>query len=168
MGPLVIRWRWYRLHYLFLAAFCVFWDLVPLGWYAVLLTKEGPIDIGAALFPLLHLAAGVAVTYITIAGFVNHTEIKVDSALLTVTHGPLWWPAHPSLNARDFTQLYVARRVHKNKNSTTTTYEVMALDRENTAVSVIKGLHTIEEAKFLEQSIEQKLAIKGRAVEGEA
>ncbi len=84
--------RWFGPQYIFLAFFCVFWDGFLVVWYSAVLLAPSGIDIVAALFPLLHVAAGVSITYTTVAGFLNTTSIEVRGGRLRLTHGPLPWP----------------------------------------------------------------------------
>src|SRR5262249_8647258 len=122
----VLSWRWFKTQHLLMAFFCVFWDGVLVMWYGSLLTGEGA-PLCALLFRLLHVGAGVFLTYSTLAGFLNTTRIEVNRSELTIEHGPLPWPGSRTLPGRELTQLY-GQEVRGNKGSLT--YSLFALDKQ--------------------------------------
>src|SRR5690606_5247899 len=77
-GGLVFTRRWFQPVFLFLAFFCLMWDGFLVVWYgiafATLGTAKGP-GLMMFVFPLIHVAVGVGLTYYTICGFFNRTEV---------------------------------------------------------------------------------------------
>ena len=89
-SDLVITRRWFTPAVFFLVLFCIFWDGFLIFWYGIAFTqKEVPWIM--VLFPILHLAVGVGLTYFVICCFVNRTWIKVSMGQLTVRHSQLQW-----------------------------------------------------------------------------
>lgn len=164
---LEVRWRWFQPTALFLLCFAVAWDVFLVGWYATALSG-GPTDWVAVLFPVAHVAVGVAITYTALARLLNHTHITCTQGVLRVRHGPLpWWP-QPTLPVRDLEQLYVERKVTHHKNSgTTVRWNVLAVTRDHTGLPLVRGLDTLQQALWLEQEVEDVLGIRDRPVAGE-
>jgi len=160
-----IRRRWFQPSFLFLAFFCVAWDGFLVFWYSLVLREGMPWIL--VVFPIAHLAVGVGLTYFTLAGFLNTTTIAVGSEELRIRHAPLPWPGVRRLAAQDVEQLYCKERVHRGKNSATTTYEVWAALRGRPARKLVAGLPEAEQALFLEQRIERALGLADMPVPSE-
>jgi len=96
-GPeLVITCRWFNHGVWFLLLFCIFWDGFLAVWYSAVIAglvngKMGAIVLLPLLFPILHVAIGVGLTYSVLCTFLNRTVIRASVAELTVRHGPLYW-----------------------------------------------------------------------------
>ncbi len=164
-GSARISWRWLSPKYLFMALFCLGWDGFLVIWYGIAFRmKEAPIVM--LVFPLLHVAIGVGLTYSTLAGFLNRTRLEVSRDLLTIRHGPLPWGGNHTLRGRQLKQLYVEESVRTNKGNTQVSYHVMALDREGNKVKLLSGLEDKDHALFLEQELERHLGIEDAPVRG--
>jgi len=71
-GPeLTITRRWFSAVLLFLVFFCIAWDSFLVFWYTMAFRADAPWIM--KVFPIVHVAVGVGLTYYTIAGFVNST-----------------------------------------------------------------------------------------------
>jgi hypothetical protein len=94
-GELYIRRSWFTPALFFLLFFCVAWDGFLVFWYTIAIfgkAAKGGGDWMMILFPLGHVAVGVGLTYFTLAGFFNKTQILVDRDELFLKHGPIpWW-----------------------------------------------------------------------------
>lgn len=162
-----ISWRWFGLKYLAMLGFCVVWDGFLFFWYGTLLSSEHP-PLVAALFPLIHVGAGVWITYTTLAGLLNSTRIDVSRSELTLRHGPLPWPGNKTLPGRSLAQLYVEEVTQtSNKGRQTTTYHLLAMDREGRKVKLLTNLEEKDQALYLEQLLEHRLGIEDAPVDGE-
>ena len=157
-----ISWRWFdpRQH-LFMAGWCLFWDALILGAYYQEFHKREP-SLLALSFPLLHLIAGLCVTYYTLAGFLNRTRIEVEQARLCIHHGPLPWKGNLELRGRPLTQLYVRDTSTAKQKS----YGLMGLDRDGYEVRLLSGLDDQEFALALEREVERHLGIEEAPVKG--
>jgi predicted Zn finger-like uncharacterized protein len=92
-GELFIRRSWFQPMLFFLAFFCVFWDGFLIFWYSMAFAHApaGNMMLLPLLFPLMHVAVGVGLTYFVIAGFCNSTRILIDGECVHVRHQPLPW-----------------------------------------------------------------------------
>lgn len=93
--------------------------------------------------------------------------MTVDSRQLSVHHGPVPWLGNLTLNSRDLEQFYVVQREHNNRNGSYYRYNLNAVTRDHREVVVLKGLETVDQGLFLEQSLEELLNIRDPAVAGE-
>lgn len=86
--------------------FCIAWDSFLVCWYSVAFTQPDTPWI-MIVFPIGHLAVGVALTYSTIAGLFNSTHIYADQHVVTIKHGPVPWWANKELNGKDIRKLTI-------------------------------------------------------------
>jgi len=172
-GPeLTITRRWYSHGLWFLVLFCIFWDGFLVMWYTMgigsLVGGEGGGMIWVMLlFPILHLAVGVGLTYFVAAAFVNKTVIRVSSGELSVRHGPVPWPGNQTIPIADLKQLFCTESIHRGKNGCHSTYNVEVLKRDATRVKLVASLEELDQALFIEQQVEQQLKIPDERVPGE-
>lgn len=173
---LVISWHWFSPAIFFLLFFCIFWDGFLVVWYSIVFgvgffgKQGGPGGAGMlfmALFPLLHVAVGVGLTYFVLASFVNRTTVRVSQGELTVRHGPVPFPGNRSLFTADLKQFYCTEKVTNRRNSCSVTYELNAVQADGTKVQLLGGLDELEQALYLEQRLEQFLGIENEKVPGE-
>lgn len=165
-GRLVMRRSWYSHQIIFLAFFCLIWDGFLITWYKVLLGAERGPGFFFFVFPLLHVAVGVGLTYRTLAGFLNKTWITVAGGELTIRHGPLPWFGNRAVPSAEIGQLYCEQSVIRNRNSTSVSYNLCAVLRDGRKVDLIKSLPS-EQALYLEHRIEEHLGIEPAPVAGE-
>ncbi len=166
-GGLVIRRRWFSPSAFFLLGFAVFWDGFLVVWYTIALSGALGGDDAAAmalLFPLLHVAAGVGITWLALATLLNTTKITLRSGELSVEHGPVPWKRPPTLKAGDLEQLWV---VEKRGNKGGRSYQLHARTRQGVAHKLVSGLQDVNQARFLERRLEAALGIRDRKVQGE-
>lgn len=157
-----LRIRWFGPQHLFLAFFCVFWDGFLVLWYSALLTSKGGVEIVAALFPLLHVAAGVFLTYTCLAGFLNTTTIELADGRLRMTHAPLPWKGNLDMDASDIKQLFVVENIGSKGSRS---YELCALLKNQTRISFLS--QPLDVLRFVEQHLESLLKIEDARVLGE-
>jgi hypothetical protein len=158
--------RWFSFKIIPLVFFCVVWDGFLCFWYGTALFSGGG-NIIMLLFPMLHLAVGVGLTYYVIATFLNHTTIRVDRQMFSVLHDPVPWTGEIKVPVADLTQLYCTQKVSSGKNSTTITYDLNAVLKDGTKKTLLTGLDAPEVASFIEQQIELWLDITDKRVAGE-
>ena len=137
------------------------------GRWRVIDDGPGSMQLVMLLFPLVHVAVGVGITYRALAGLLNTSSVQVADRMLSVRHFPLpWWPA-PKIPVDSLEQLYVSKKVKHGKNTATVTYELRAVTREHHGRKLLGGLQTLDQALWLEQEIELLLGIRDRPVAGE-
>lgn len=156
--------KWFSPGLFFLLVFCVIWDGFLVFWYSMVF-REGP-SLVMVLFPILHLVAGVFLTYLVVCGFVNRTVIELGSQLV-IRHEPLPWPGNHKIDSGDVDQLFCRERITHSKNSTTVRYELHAITKAGQKLKLLSGLEESDHAIYLEEQIEQRLGIRDRHVRGE-
>jgi hypothetical protein len=163
-GLVIVR-RWFSWKFLPLAFFCVVWDGFLLFWYGAASVGKAPIVF--FLFPLIHVAVGLGLTYFTAAGFLNSTKVGASNGRLVVRHGPLPWPGNLDLPATVVKQLFTTEKVTSGKNGPSRTYEVGYVGAGGEKKALLKGLEEPEQALFVEQRLERHLRIADQPVPGE-
>lgn len=162
---LVITRRWLCAKFVALLGFCVFWDGFLVVWYSLAFTKGAPLLM--KLFPVLHVAVGVFITYTAVAGLINRTRITVNSAELGIKHFPLPWPGSRTVPRYEVDQLFCEERINRSRNGASYSYDLSAVMKDGKRQKLVLGLDTPENALFLEQQIEGYLGISDRPVAGE-
>lgn len=89
--------RWWTPAVLFMTLFALFWDGFLVLWYSIAFGFTGMgalsgIGICFVLFPLGHVAVGVAITWWVIATWFNRTVVDVRDGRVTSSVGPIPWP----------------------------------------------------------------------------
>jgi len=156
--------KWLGWQTVVLTCFAVFWDGFLFFWYSMAL-RSGMTAM--TLFPLIHVAVGIGITYTALAGWLNRTRISVDQGKIIVRHGPLPWLGNKDLDGSDVKQLYSKEKISRGRNSTSTTYEVHAITHGGKNVKVLSGLETSEQALYIEQEIERYFRIEDAPVRGQ-
>ncbi|HEX2208425.1 MAG TPA: hypothetical protein VHG93_12135 [Longimicrobium sp.] len=156
--------RWFTWAYPVLGVFCAVWMGFLLFWYAIALQPGTPLMM--KLIPLVHVAVGVGLCYVTVAGFVNRTTISIDRDHVSVRHGPLPWPGNLDVPGTALEQLFcTAKSVGQQRVQTI--YHVDAVLKDGRQLRLIRGLGAREQALFIEQAIEKHLGIADRRVRSE-
>lgn len=160
---LVIRWRWFNIMALFLVPFSCAWD----GFLIFFLAVGG----SKLLFPMLiflipFVLVGLGVTYLMFSMLLNTSTLKVDSAEISLQHGPLPFPGKRTSIA-EVRQLYCKEVFTRSRSSTSTSYQVHVLTADNRDVTLVPGLTPSQRALFIEQEVEKFLRIVDTPVRGE-
>lgn len=148
-----------------LLLFCIVWDGFLFFWYFGVESESMPLV--AKLFPIGHIAVGIGLTYYTITLFINKTEINISNGVMKIRDYPLPLGNSKILNCDDFKQFYVKEKISNNDDSTSVSYILMGIKKDNKLKKIISGLHEKEEGLYLEQEIEKILKIKPENVKGE-
>jgi hypothetical protein len=159
--------RWFTCAAVFLTFFCIAWDGFLVFWYSMALRPDAPWIM--AVFPSLHLAVGVGLTYLTLALYLNRTRLEVANGRLSVSSGPLPWPGNRDLDLSEIEQLYCRESASRSNDngSVSYSYSVSAVLKGGREVKLLSSLPNREQALFIEQIVEQYLGIEDRAVGGE-
>ena len=163
-GELVVQYRWFSAKYLLLLFFCVFWDGILVFWYAMALGSRNLLMLA---FPIVHVIAGIALTYSTIAGFFNTTTMRIDGSRLSVRHHPLPWGRPVELGIVQVKQLFCVEKMSRGKAGPTYSYSLNALLHDGMRRKLVSGLDTPEIPIYLEQHAEEWMKIRDEAVVGE-
>lgn len=162
-GGILITRRWFSVIAFFLIPFCIVWDSFLIGWYAL----SGHAPLVFKLFPIIHVAIGVGLTYLTLALIINRTWIKADNGVVSILHGPLPWRGNQVIPCADIDQLFCREIIRQGKNGPSVSYELWAALRNGTTKRVLSTMLSDEQAIFIEQQLEKALGITDRAMAGE-
>ncbi|MCA1964481.1 MAG: hypothetical protein LDL31_11090, partial [Prosthecobacter sp.] len=119
---IVIKRRWINLSVLFLIPFCIVWDSFVFGFVGMMSSSD-EVPWFVRLFPMGHVAAGIGITYYTLALLLNKTRVDANHGVITVSHGPLPWAGWREIVAGRIEQIYCKEIIHRGKNGVTTSYE---------------------------------------------
>jgi hypothetical protein len=169
---LAITFRWFTPVSLFLVFFCLFWDCFLIVWYfigfGIIFGGKGePAAIMMVLFPIIHVAVGLGLTYFTIATFVNTTVIRLVGGELSVLHGPLPWYGNLRLRAADVRQVYCTENHQRRKNGgESVTFTVNLLRQDQSKAMLLSYLTDMEEALYVQQKLRESLGLGDEHVAG--
>ncbi len=163
---LEITRRWFSLSVIFISFFAIAWDIFLLVWYGALL-HQGNASLLKSLFPLLHIALGVGVSYFALAGWLNHTSILVSPDELRIRHAPLPWFGGQTLQSPSLQQLYSKEVVSYSRNGRTVHYDLRAITHDGRNIKLLSGLESSQQALYIEQQVEKYLCIRNENVAGE-
>lgn len=163
---LVITRRWFSCGIIPLIPFCIIWDGFIAFFYSMigLGVAQGKIPWFILLFPSLHAAVGVYLTYTLLTGLFNRSEFRVNARTLAVKHYPFWWPGARTIDVSTIDQLY-CDIVYGNRGSRS--YKLGVQLKDGSRIDLVKNLNQPNEARYLEQEIEKRLGIADRIVPGE-
>ncbi|MFL5383231.1 MAG: MJ0042-type zinc finger domain-containing protein [Longimicrobiaceae bacterium] len=162
-GELTVQFRWFALKYVILAVLSLLWNGFLAGWYTIV---EGGHPL-LFVFPLLHAAVGIFLLYVTLAGLVNTTTVRIGGSRLCVSHHPLPWGRGVDLGVADVKQLFCEAKIVHGRGGVSYTYDLNALMRDGTRRKVVYGIEAPELPLYLEQHAESWMRIEDEPVAGE-
>ena len=130
---------------MFLIFFALVWNGFMVFWHSMAWSSGNRF---MSLFGLLHTGVGLFLIYYTVAGLVNHTEVRVESGSLSVEHYPLPWPGSKRVQAAAIEQVYCTERVRNTKNGVRYRYEVQAVMRNSAREKLLGGLNEMPPARL--------------------
>lgn len=163
-----ITLKWYSPIAWFLLFFSAVWCGFLFVFYGML-ASSGGTPLFAYLFPLLHVAAGIGISYYTACLFFNKTFVDVVDDHLMVHHDPIpWWKGNVSIPITLIDQLYVKESINRGKNGTSTTYSLRAKLKNGQDKDLLNvGTITSEQLQKIETRLEDFLGIQDTPVKGE-
>ncbi len=160
-----LEYSWLSSQLIYLAPFCLGWDLTPIIWYqAGIIPTDNPL---ALAYLVLHFISGLLLTYFVLAGFINKTKLYVVKNSLQVTDTPLGFFRNSTIKLNELEQLYSREKIHRGKKLFWSSFEVFAILKNGNTVRLVSGLNKSEQALFIEQTVEDFLGIQDRLVDGE-
>lgn len=159
IAPLAVQWRWFVPQAIFAVFFALAWDAFLVFWYWMAFTKGGPWVM--FVFPLAHVAVGVAVTYGALSKLLNSTIVTVDAKELRSATAPIRNPlrANVVLPLEELAGFEIVEK--RGKGSTS--YEVIARD-DGGRSNHVGAFEARNEASYLVSAIQQQIARLGRTV----
>lgn len=114
------------------------------------------------------LTTSLIVIYYSLAKLLNKTTIKVTHDEIRVRHKPVPFSKNLVLKKEDVTQLYVTQhRIGHRYYLYYTTYQINVILSDDEVITLVKGLSTPNQGRFIENKIEDFLDITDIHVEGE-
>ena len=153
---LIIRKRWLSWTVFPLALFCVVWDSFLLFFYTMLLRSPHP-HWPILLFPVGHLAVGIFLTYSVFTTLFNKTDVRLSSAGVQVSKGPLPWPGNKAVEVGEINEVLVRAR---SGNRGASTYSIMYADRERRERPLLTGVAQSDQAEFIASTTRQRLGLR--------
>lgn len=166
---LTIRWSWYSHAVWFLFFFCIVWDGFLVFWYAMALGSfraMGWFSLLPLLFPLLHVAVGIGLTYSVLATFFNRTIIRIAQGELSISHGPIPWLGNHRLSTFEIQQFYCTEKITNGRRRYSVSYDLNLMRADNTKLQLL-NLEELDQALYLEQKLEEFLRIADEKIPGE-
>mmetsp|Transcript_5201 Transcript_5201/g.15812 ORF Transcript_5201/g.15812 Transcript_5201/m.15812 type:complete len:251 (-) Transcript_5201:71-823(-) len=169
-NTLEILMTWFRPSAWSNLVFTLIWNvLMVIICAAAIGTKSFILTVGFIFL----FAAGVNMTYLTAALFLNTTHIVVESSgALSAYCEPLPWGGYPApIPVSTIDQLYCEKNARHGKHGKEHIYYRVKVvinqgDRQRQE-TLVKGLDELQRALFIEQQIEHFLGIPDRPVPGE-
>jgi len=161
-----LSWRWFSSKFLFLIFFCIAWDSFLVFWYGAALAMPGTPWI-MIVFPIVHLAVGIGLTYYTLAGIFNTTTVNVDRNTFSVQHDPFPWSGEIKVPVERLSQFYCKEKRVSTENGNQYSYQLSAVLKNGQEYPLVSNLESPDLAAFLEQQIESWLHIDDVEVAGE-
>ncbi len=152
-GALALCWRWFRPRHVATLVFSMLWDGFLVVWFTIAATLPGPMGIAMMCCPIVHVLAGLAITYIAVAGLLNRTHVGLEDGWLSVHHEPLPWPGGGRYPAAEIRSVGVReQRLQRGQVG----YELVADLGSRTAV-LAKGFRDRAVAEYIADLIEAHL-----------
>jgi hypothetical protein len=158
-----IRYKWYKPSVWFLCFFAIFWNVFLVFWFLA------PTPWFFKAFALIHAGVGIWLIWAIITMFTNTTTIIITPRDLTITHAPLYMYGYENqqIYRSDIQQVYIHRKISRNKNSTSISFELKLLDTKNKSKTLSIDGEEFEKAIFIKRKIEEIMQITPMAIEGE-
>lgn len=165
-NSLDITYKWSKMQGYVLLGFSAFWNgFLYFGFISTMLAEDAPSFM--LIFMIPFIGAGIFISYFGLANILNSTTISVGYDNVSVRHTPVPWLGNKDVFKHDIKQLYVKEHIHRGKNSSSTSYSVNIVDKDNKDVKLLDALPNPELGKFIEHKIENFLKIQTKPVSGE-
>ena len=162
-SQLDFRYSWFKVKYLIAVI------VTPLFGYFMIKSDYISGNFQEFTIPvIILLLAALVITYYSVAKLLNTTKIRVSNKSISVKHGPVPFSRNVFLTKEQVTQLYVTQhRIGHRYYLYATTYQVNVILSNKDVITLVKGLHSAEQGRFIEHKIEDFLNITDIHVEGE-
>lgn len=147
--------------------FTLFWNAIVLPIAAAAIYSGELIGL---LGMSIHLTIGLCLLYYHITLIFNRTNIIVADDYLYIEHRPLKLPFYGDSHfpTDEIEQVYVEKYVQSRTNDRPNyVYAVSILKNNGEKLKMVKGIKHLDQARYIEQEIENYLLIQDEQVEGE-
>lgn len=150
-----ISWRWISMRAVGTFLFIMIWDsILAVVLHGAFLGKTPPLSILAIL--LISGGIGAGINYAVAAYLINRTSVRVDTSRVSVEHGPLPWFGAKEVLRTDIDRVISEKHTQLDDDGgfePRVTYKVLLLLNGGATLSLVAGLHSPEQALFIEQQI---------------
>lgn len=154
-GELTLSWRWFTTGAIGELFFITVWFGFLGFWYKTAFDGRAPWIF--FVFPLIHVGVGLVVLHRVVAAFFNRTTVRIAEGRLTIHHAPIPTFSNRDIPLHELRQLFT---VTKKGSKGDPTYEVHATTTVGPTVKLVTGLKDMQQAAFLEATIEDHLGIE--------
>ena len=160
---LEFEYSWYKFKYVI--------TMIVVPFIAFFLVESDYIigDFNTITIPVAVVVIFAAVAlYFSLAKLINTTKIRVTHNAIEVKNGPLPYSKNLMLKKEDVTQFYVTQhRIGHRYYLFATTYQINIILKSDKVITLVKGLYTPKQGRFIENKIEDFLGITDIHVDGE-
>jgi hypothetical protein len=145
--------------------FAIGWDYFTIS-ALIKFSNAEPADSGSIKIITILTLVAVGVTYFAIATLANRTQITVNRKQLIIKHAPIPWFGNKQLTSSELIQLFVFERPREHRTNgeyTPPSFGLRAITKRGKNLLLLTNLDQ-EQALYLEQEIENYLAIKDKPV----
>ncbi len=163
VASLELEYNWFNFKYV------VFLVVAPFCAYFLIRSDYIAGDFQQLTIPVIVLISlALYIFYYSLVRVLNKTVIHVTKEKISVKHGPLPLKKNIELKKENVTQLYVTQQRGVNRYYLlVATYQVNVILKNKSVITLVKGLESIPQARFIENKIEDYLSITDVHVEGE-
>lgn len=164
-GELVIEYPWLQGDVIPSAIFAVIWNVIMLIWVLDTIRNE---RWGLLALVSFFVVMSPVLLYVTVAGVINMSTLRVAAGELIRQHGPLPVGRPLRLAASTIRQLFSREEVRHNKQMLAyRVYSVLVITTTDQYLTLVENLPAPEQALYIEQQIERALRIPDKAVPNE-
>ena len=167
MHELEVSIKWREKANYFTPLFALFWNMFLLFMVPIMFMTG---EIMAILFMIPFILAGVWLIYSSVSYLVNTTYILVDEEQISIEHRPINFLIQKDryFPTEMVQQLFVKRyEVGKKNDRPIWAWSLDAQLKDGTSVNLIKNIHNLKDAQYIEQEVEKYLNISNEPVAGE-
>ena len=168
LPELVVTRRWISIMTLFHFLFCVVWGGALVLWYWLNLDGAGEFSCCSLVFPLLHVAVGIGVSYWTVAHIFNKTTIRVADGVLSLHHGPIPWLGIADIPLARIRQITSGTKVFRGGRDPDVPHRTreagirhdLTIDTtDGERILLLSNLRSLDEAAYIHWVLEEHLGI---------
>ena len=167
MEELEIMINWRKSANRFTFFFSLFWNAF-IGFMTAMMVIAG--EMGGLLFMIPFVLVGAYLLYASVGYLVNTSYITVDEHRISIEHKPISFLIQKDRHfaPEEVEQLFVRKyEVGKTNDRPVYAYAVDLVLKNEKNYTLVKGLHSVNYARYIEQEVEHFLKIKDRPVDGE-